>query len=85
MTHSAFPSSKGQITIPFPIRKKYGISENTPVQIIDSDNGVIQLRIMSVIDYSDIEYFENDTEVGLKFRKGIDPKVLIDKIQEIDG
>lgn len=32
-----------------------------------------------------IEYREIDEEIGLAFKKGIDPKVLIEKIKEIDG
>lgn len=36
--------------------------------------------LLSMIHDSEIEYFENDTERGLKFQKGVDPKLLIDKI-----
>lgn len=85
MTYTSLPSVKGQITIPSDIREKYNISKVTPIVIEDKGKGMIVMRVMSLAPCDDIEYYENEKERGLTFKKGIDPKVLIDVIKEIDG
>lgn len=40
---------------------------------------------MRMIDNDDIEYYENEKEIGLKFKNGIDPQVLIEAIKKLDG
>jgi len=85
MTYTALPSIKGQITIPSPIRDKYKINKNTPVIIEDAGKGIITIKIMNMVDHDTIEYYENDKESGLNFKKGINPEVLIDAIKKIDG
>lgn len=85
MQHTAIPSTKGQITIPAVIRKKYKIGKDTPVVIKDKGNGVITIKVMKMVDPNKIEYYENEEEFGLHFNKGIDPDILIKKIKNIDG
>lgn len=85
MTYTSLPSVKGQITIPSDIREKYNISKETPIIIEDKGKGMIIMRVMSLAPRDDIEYYENEKERGLTFKKGIDPRVLIDAIKEIDG
>jgi AbrB family looped-hinge helix DNA binding protein len=85
MTYTAMPSVKGQITIPSQIREKYNIGKTTPVVIEDIGKGIITIKIMKMVDHDAIEYYENDEEFGLNFKKPIDPSVLIDAIKKIDG
>lgn len=85
MSHTALPSIKGQITIPPEIREKYHISKQTPIIIEDKGKGVLMLKIMSLVAADEIEYYENKKEFGITFKHGIDPQVLIDAIEEIDG
>lgn len=85
MTHTTIPTSKGQITIPAAIRKKYSIDEQTPVLISDKGNGMITLKIMHMVPHDDIKFYETDEMTGMQFKRGIDPQVLINKINEIDG
>ena len=85
MTYTALPSIKGQITIPSEIRKKYGISKETPVLISDNNDGTIMIRIMSLVDHDDIVYTEGKDSVGITFKNGIDPQVLLKAIKKIDG
>ena len=85
MTYTSLPSVKGQITIPSDIREKYNISKETPIVIEDKGKGMIVMRVMRLAPHDDIEYYENEKERGLTFKKGIDPQVLIDAIKEIDG
>ncbi len=85
MKHTAIPSIKGQITIPSSIREKYKISKDTPIVIKDKGKGVIEMKVMRMIEDNDIEYYENEKEFGLHFKKGIDTKVLINAIKKIDG
>lgn len=85
MTFTTLPSVKGQITIPVEIREKYSISKETPVVIEDKGGGIITLKVMRMIDNDGIEYYENEKEFGLKFKNGIDPKVLIEAIKKLDG
>ena len=40
---------------------------------------------MTMVDHGAIEYYENNEEFGLSFKKPINPKVLIDAIKKIDG
>lgn len=82
MTYTAIPSIKGQITIPSAIRKKYNIGKETPVIIEDKGKGIIMLKIMRMVDNDSIEYYENEKEFGLNFKKGIDPQVLINAIKK---
>jgi AbrB family looped-hinge helix DNA binding protein len=85
MTYTAIPSIKGQITIPSEIRDKYNICKETPVVIEDKGGGIITLKIMAMFDHDAIEYYENDEEFGLHFKKPVSPKMLIDAIKKIDG
>lgn len=83
MTYTTLPTVKGQITIPAPIRKKYTITENTPILFEDNGDGIVQLRIMKVVPHTkvDAQYFENEKEFGLIFKNGIDPLTLIDLLK----
>ena len=85
MVYTAIPSVKGQITIPPAISEKYKISKETPVLISDNNNGTILIKIMRMVDNDDIVYREGKNGVGISFKNGIDPQVLIDAINEIDG
>ena len=85
MTHTTLPSAKGQVTIPVDIREKYKITKETPIIIEDKGKGMIMMKIMSLAPHDAVEYYENEKERGLVFKKGIDPQVLIDAIKNIDG
>jgi len=85
MVYTALPSIKGQITIPSELREKYNIGKSTPVVIQDQGGGVLIVKIMNLVDYDEIQYRENDKEIGVNFKKGIDPETLIKAIQDIDG
>lgn len=85
MSHTTLPSVKGQITIPAEIREKYRISKKTPLVIEDKGEGVILMRVMSMAPYDAIQHYETKKERGLNFPHGVDPKVLLDFIKEIDG
>lgn len=80
MTYTLLPSIKGQITLPPAIRTKYNINKNTPLILEDKGDGIINVKIMQLIEYSDVKYFENDEEVKLSFTKAVDPQIIIDKI-----
>lgn len=85
MNYTAIPSMKGQITIPPAIRAKYGISKETPVIISDNNDGTIMIKVMQMVAHDDIAYREDKNGVGLSFKKGLSPQVLIDAIKDIDG
>lgn len=85
MNYTAIPSVKGQITIPPAIREKYGISKGTPVVISDNNDGTIMIKVMKMVGHDDIAYREDEKGIGLSFKKGISPQVLIDAINDIDG
>ena len=38
-----------------------------------------------MVDYDAIEYYENDEEFGLNFKKPMDPQVLIDAVENIEN
>jgi AbrB family looped-hinge helix DNA binding protein len=81
---TVIPSSKGQITIPSFLRKKYHISENTPVTFVDKGNGILEIQIMKIIPHHEYEanYYETDKEMGVIFKNGIHPQKLIDLLQD---
>lgn len=85
MNYTAIPSIKGQITIPPTIREKYGISKETPVVISDNNDGTITIKVMKMVAHDDIAYREDEKGIGLSFKRGINPQVLIDAINDIDG
>lgn len=85
MRDTTLPTEKGQITIPVSIRKKYGITKNTPLCIEDKGKGVMIIQVMDIIAHDDITFFEDEKEMSLTFKKGIDPQLLIDAIKKIDG
>ena len=85
MDYTSIPSVKGQVTIPVTIRKKYQINQDTPLKIKDNGDGIITIRVMSIVDHDQIKYYENDEETGLNFKKGVDPQLLMDAIKKIDG
>lgn len=85
MNYTVMPSIKGQITIPSEIREKYNIGKKTPIVIEDKGKGIITIQIMRMIEDDMIEYYEDEKEFGLHFKKPINPQVLIDAIKKIDG
>ncbi len=84
MKHTALSTTKGQITIPAEIRKRYEINEETPLVIEDAGKGIITIKVMRMIDHDDIEYYEDKEGFGLHFKKGIDPQVLINALKKMD-
>jgi hypothetical protein len=50
-----------------------------------SDKFIFTTKAMKIVNHDEIEYYENDEEFGLSFKKPISPKVLIDAIKKIDG
>lgn len=85
MTKTAIPSVKGQVTIPVEIRAKYNITQQTPILIEDKGGGIIMMKIMRLAENDDVQYYENENELGLIFKRGIDPKIIADAIKKIDG
>jgi bifunctional DNA-binding transcriptional regulator/antitoxin component of YhaV-PrlF toxin-antitoxin module len=85
MNYTTLPSYKGQITIPSVLRVKYKISKNTPIIIKDNEDGTMTMKVMEMTDPNDIIYREDENSIGLSFKNGIDPRVLIDAIKKIDG
>ena len=83
MTYTSLPSIKGQVTLPPEIRAKYEISKKTPLVIGDKGNGLITIKVMNMVDYDTIQYYENKKGFGLHFRDGVDPKVIIKAIKKI--
>lgn len=81
MSFTVIPTVKGQMIIPLKIRKKYSIDKNTPLIVEDCGNGVIQIKVMNMVDYDAVKYYETDDEFGLQFKKPMDPQVLIDAIK----
>jgi AbrB family looped-hinge helix DNA binding protein len=41
---------KGQVTIPIKLRRKYGIEENSKVQILEEDGKIIIKKLPSIFD-----------------------------------
>lgn len=85
MAYTTISTGKGQITIPAQIRKKYKIDAETPLVIEDTGKGTITIKVMHLIDHDAITFYENEKEIGLTFKNGIDPEVLIRAIRKIDG
>ena len=81
MTYTTIPSVKGQITIPAAIRKKYQISQATPV-VIQDDHGIITIKVMRMVEQDDMEYREDKTGFGITFKKGISPQKIVDAIKK---
>jgi len=85
MSYSLFPSIKGQITIPPDIRARYDIGKTTPLVVEDQGNGVFTVKVMKMVDQESIEYYENDKELGLLFKKGIDAEKLLKIFEDSNG
>jgi AbrB family looped-hinge helix DNA binding protein len=86
MPITILPTVKGQITIPAEIRKKYHITDSTPLIIEDGGKGVISIRVMKMVDPHDsAEFYEDEKGFGLVFKNGVSPQVLIDAINKMDG
>lgn len=85
MKNIVMPTSKGQITIPVAIRKKYSIDDSTSLKFIDKGQGVIEIKIMRMRDAVFGEQQTQDGMESLTFTKPVDPQVLIDAINKIDG
>lgn len=65
MAHSATVSSKGQITLPKPLRDRHHLKEGEVVLILDSDEGIFIRHGRSALrgmlrDRIDSEGFERD-------------------------
>ncbi|MDP2642699.1 MAG: hypothetical protein Q8P62_02560 [Candidatus Peregrinibacteria bacterium] len=43
---------------------------------------IVTNKVMRMVDHDAIEYYENDKEFGLNFKKPMDPQVLIDAIKK---
>ena len=69
----------GQITLPKSWREKY---KTKHFVVKETDKGLL---IQPMIQDEDVIYYEDENGCGLHFSKGIDPQILIDKIDEIDG
>lgn len=50
MTEEVVVTRKGQTTIPAALRKKYGISEGTRLNVEDTGKGILLKKIPSIID-----------------------------------
>lgn len=83
--YTLLPSIKGQITIPTEIRARYEINKATPLVIKDKGKGVIEIKVMQIVTHDAITTYESDKELGIHFKHGIDPQVIIDAIKNIDG
>ena len=83
--HTTLPSVKGQVTIPSQIRRKYHIGKDTPLVIEDKGKGVITIKVMRMLDPSDVEVDEGSHGMTLRFKKGVDSQVITDLIDDLDG
>lgn len=84
--YTLLPTAKGQITIPSSVRKKYNISQDTPLILKESKNGSLSLSVARLVSNNPaVEYYESENSFGLHFEKGIDPQFIIDEIEKIDG
>ena len=43
-------TSKGQVTIPAHLRKKYSITENSKVEIIEEDGKIVIRKLVTIFD-----------------------------------
>ena len=84
-TFTALPSVKGGVTLPVKLRNKYKIGKDTPLQITDEGHGILKIKIMKMSDYEDVQLTEDDKTVRLTFPKGVDPAVVLKKIEEANG
>lgn len=63
---------------------EFGISEEEILR--RSKEKTISLeQLKESIEEDSVEYYEDDSKIGLSFKRGIDPQVLIDKIEELDS
>lgn len=69
----------GQITLPKKWRNKFD-TESFVAE--ETEKGLL---IKPILKDEDVVFYENKTEFGLHFPKGIDAQILIDKLKEIDG
>jgi len=82
---TTLPTVKGGVTLPAKIRKKYHIGKTTPLRITDEGGGIIKITVMKMSDYDAIDYRETASSMNISFPKGIDPDVIIKKIEQLDG
>ena len=69
-------TSKGQITIPIELRKKYNIAEGGRVEITEEDGKIIVKRAPSFYDLAGIDAGKATVE---------EMKQMLDKLREEDG
>lgn len=72
----------GQVTLPKEWRDRFD-TKNFLAE--DTDEGLLIKPLKSMGKGKKAIYYETDKEFGLHFPNGIDPQVLIDKIDEIHG
>lgn len=68
----------GQVTLPKKWREKQGTSKFVAEE---TDKGLL----IKPIKKDEIVYYENDERVGIYCENGIDPQLIIDAIDKIDG
>lgn len=85
MKNTVMPTSKGQITIPVNLRKKYSIDQNTSVRFIDKGDGVIELKILRLQEAVFGQMDSRERWDSLTFSQPVNPRQLIDAINKIDG
>ncbi|MCW3995482.1 MAG: AbrB/MazE/SpoVT family DNA-binding domain-containing protein [Candidatus Bathyarchaeota archaeon] len=49
-TEELVVTRKGQVTIPVKLRRKYGIQENTKVEIVEEDGKIVIKKQPSILD-----------------------------------
>ncbi len=76
--HTLKMFNSGQITLPKSWREKFATKSFLAEE---SAEGLL----IKPLNFNEVMEYENEKEFGLFFPKGIDPKVLMDKIKEIDG
>ncbi|MBT6069292.1 AbrB/MazE/SpoVT family DNA-binding domain-containing protein [Candidatus Peregrinibacteria bacterium] len=77
--HTLKMFNTGQITLPKSWRKKFNTKHFVAKE---TENGLL---IQPMIQDEDVVYYEDEGGCGLHFPKGIDPQILINAINEIDG
>lgn len=72
MTRVATVSSKGQVTLPLPLRRKYGIREGTRIVFLESGKGLRVLREDDLEElFSAFDQMRKDSKITKKELAGL--------------
>ena len=69
-------TSKGQVTIPVDLRRKFGIDEGSRVEIVEEDGKIVVKRVTSIYDLAGSSADEGSVE---------DLKRVLDSLRDEDA